>query len=219
MASDMLYPKLERLLRDLGIKQTSLAKATGIREGAISDGVTKQTGLDTHWVTITDYLASKYRISPNWFLRNQGPMYLGDESTTPAPGSGAYRAMTAPPPPPLGVREAGLVNLQSKYVPFDGDKMRRCTAHECVQVQPDDMSPLIRSGQWVLLAERGREPHDGDIVLMSYRGQAWVRRYRPQPDAGVVLLEAINAQSHVRTVMVKTDDTHSVRVVLGVLFE
>jgi SOS-response transcriptional repressor LexA len=117
------------------------------------------------------------------------------------------------------VRELGVVNLQNKFVPFESGKTRRCSARDCVQVQTDDMSPLIRSGQWILLAEPDRMPHDGDIVMLSIRGQTWVRRYRFMADEKAAVLEAINSDSHVRPVFVRTDDTQSVRVVLGVVFE
>jgi hypothetical protein len=225
MAADLLYPKLERLLRDLGIKQSALAKATGIREAAISDGVTKQTGLDVHWVTITDYLASKHRINPNWFLRNQGPMYLAEVDTQqPGSASGQHPALREPSGNhPTGgfaaIREVGVVNAQNKFVPFEGGKSRRCTARECAQVQTDDMSPVIRPGQWVLLADPERTPHDGEIVLVTTKQFTWVRRYRTVFDVDAVLMEAVNHDPHVRTVYVKREEIETVRVVLGVVFE
>lgn len=224
MATDYLYPKLAGLIKELGLKQAAIATAIGIDQSMISVGVTKQIGLDVHWVSITEYLASKHRISPTWFLLGRGPKYLGDDAATPGSASGQHAAVREPSGnhPPTGlaaIREVGVVNAQNKFVAFEGGKTRRCAARECVQVQTDDMSPVIRPGQWVMLADPERLPHDGEIVLIMTRQYTWVRRYRTVFDVDAILLEAVNNDPHIHTVYVKRTDIESIRVVLGVVFE
>lgn len=224
MPLELLYAKLAGLIDELDIKQASLAAALGVSPPVISNGVNKQTGLDSHWVGIVDFLATKYRIAPNWFLRNEGPKFLGDPTES-GSASATHRALKAPsesfpnPQHATAMRETAVLNFQHKLVEFEISKPRPFGSSEIIQVQPEDMAPVIRSGQWVILAPQSRLPHDGDIVVLTTEENTWVRRIRTVPGHDFFMLEAANQAPHVRTVHVKKEEVRRVSVVVGVLFE
>ncbi len=80
------------------------------------------------------------------------------------------------------------------------------------------MDPLIRAGQWVVLASGERPAKDGEIVLVKCRdGSAYVRRFRPHN--GVIVLENVNQDRRYRAAIVNREDIETMNVVVGVLFE
>jgi len=204
------YARLEQALRQAGIKQRDLATEAGIREAAISSGLNGRGGLDTHKDAIAAVLA-RHGVDKQWLM-------WGDEPSTANTPSGGQQALRPEPPTQPAFRELGTLTDRLTFSQAQPGHYRTIPADAVLLVQDNSMAPLIRGGQFALLAPEDRQPRDGDIVfLRTVGGDAYLRRYR---DAGtMVILEAINQGREYATIVVPQDAVARVLVVIGVAFE
>lgn len=207
-----VYLRLAQAIEELGINQRQLAKEAGIREAAVSQGVNHQTGLDQHWRALS-FALEQHGIDTRWLLHGHGNMRIGDNHT---PGQ-AFPALTQASSAEV-LREIGTVTEQASYAEPMSVRFKSIPGEGVVLVQDGSMDPLIRAGQWAMLAPVTRIPRDGEIALVkTHDGEAYVRRYRLQD--GSVILEHINPDRRYRTVVLSRSDVQEARVVVGVVFE
>jgi phage repressor protein C with HTH and peptisase S24 domain len=216
-----VYLRFAEALEAIGLPQSRLAKEAGISEGQVSRGVRHRTGLDLHWRRIAEVL-KPYGIDDRWLLFGQGEM----RPATQAPGGGAVSSATPREEFPAltlttqteGVREVGVVTELASYSEPVSPRTKSLPGETAVLVQDGSMDPLIRPGQWVLLAPQARQAKDGELVLVrTTAGDAYVRRYRIEGER--VVLEHLNQDRRFRTVVLAKSDIASALVVVGVVFE
>lgn len=211
------YALIDMLLKEFGIPRSEFADALNLYGSQISDALRDGKGLERHMVTIANWFAEKHNINSNWLLRQSGPKFLEQTGTVPRSDGGTKRPVHSIGN--MAVREIGVVTVSDKLVTFEPEKTRVIPAYGIVQVQPDDMAPVIRAGQSVLVAPYDREPSDGDIVVVETINNTFVRRWRVGPDDSIVLLEHANQDRRVRTIVLRSRDIIRKAVVVGVLFE
>ncbi len=208
---DARYDRLGQALRELPLSQSALSTGTGIDQSVISKAMTGAGGLERHWARIIVYLYQDHGISAEWLLMGLGPMRQG--TRTPAHPVHALTGLSKPEP----LREVGTVTELGSFSE-SSSRTKTVPGDLTALVQDSSMDPLIRAGQWVVLASGERPAKDGEIVLVKCRdGSAYVRRFRPHN--GVIVLENVNQDRRYRAAIVNRDDIETMNVVVGVLFE
>ena len=208
---DAKYDRLGQALREIPLSQSALSTGAGIDQSVLSRAMTGAGSLERHWARITSFLYQDHGIAMEWLLSGLGPMRQG--TRTPAYAVPALTgAITSEP-----LREVGTVTELGSFSESP-PRTKTVPGELTALVQDSSMDPLIRAGQWVVLASAERPAKDGEIVLVRCKdGSAFVRRFRPHN--GVVVLENVNQDRRYRAAIVSRGDIDTVNVVVGVLFE
>lgn len=211
------YARLDEALRSLEVSQRDISTEIGVNESIMSRAMNGHGGLERHWRALSQAMG-KRGVSADWLLNGNGTMASGSVSDKmpvlkePLPGAGPM------------LTELGTITVDGVLSPAPPNRFKTLRGHTCVQVMDNSMSPLLRSGQWAILAEStDRSPRDGDIVMFQRSDtEAMIRRMRMEtlPDIGeVYVLESVNQDRSWRPVVVTPRDKHRVMVVVGVSFE
>ena len=217
MALEGPYARLDEALKALDVSQRTLGLEIGVNESIISRAMNGHGGLERHWRAIVQVMG-KRGVSADWLLNGNGIMASGTTSDKvpalkePLPGAGAM------------LTELGTITADGVLSPAPPNRFKILRGHTAVQVMDNSMSPLLRSGQWAIVAEStDRIPRDGDVVMFQRSDtEAMVRRMRIErlADIGeVYVLEAVNQDKAWRPVVVMPSEKHRVMVVVGVSFE
>lgn len=211
------YARLDEALKALDVSQRALGTEIGVNESVISRAMNGHGGLERHWRAVAQVMGRR-GVSADWLLNGNGVMASGSASDKlpvvkePLPGAGPM------------LTELGTITVDGVLSPSPPNRFKILRGHTCVQVMDNSMSPLLRSGQWAIVAENpDRVPRDGDVVMFQRSDtEAMIRRMRIEtlPEIGeVYVLESVNQDKAWRPVVVTPKDRHRVMVVVGVSFE
>lgn len=212
------YARLAQVLRELQLSQAALASATNIDATVLSKAVNGAGSLERHWATLGEYLLEHHQISLEWLLLGKGSMRIGTTSGV----HPAVRMLSSTGGATLA--EVGLITQDGIFRASQAGRRHDLLAYGVVQVMDEAMSPMLRHGQWAMVANTDiRPPRDGDVVVFQTNdGMAYVRRMRTvvlPGDGDGYLLEPLNREKSYRTLLVSDEERRKVCVVVGVIFE